>query len=157
MTRLAVKDALLDAQLLRTAGSAPYGGADLGECVAAARPGPGDRPGVPGTIPGLAAAAAARTLADTELAAGRTETARLAFFRAASYDRTAGVMLLGGPPDEPAGGGLRAADRRVPAGSGAAPAAPPEVVAIPFEDTTLPGYWFAPPTAPRTPGPLCWC
>ena len=98
MTRLAVKDALLDAQLLRTAGSAPYGGADLGECVAAARR-------VRGTDLGswhdswAAAAAAARTLADTELAAGRTETARLAFFRAASYDRTAGVMLLGGPPD----------------------------------------------------------
>jgi hypothetical protein len=30
MTRLAVKDALLDAQLLRTAGSAPYDGADQG-------------------------------------------------------------------------------------------------------------------------------
>jgi len=36
MTRLLLKDALLDAQLLRVAGSAPYGGADLGECLATA-------------------------------------------------------------------------------------------------------------------------
>jgi hypothetical protein len=36
MTRLALKDELLDAQLLRAAGSALYGGADPGECLAAA-------------------------------------------------------------------------------------------------------------------------
>ena len=140
MTRLAVKDALLDAQLLRTAGSAPYGGADLGECVAAARR-------VRGTDLGswhdswAAAAAAARTLADTELAAGRTETARLAFFRAASYDRTAGVMLLGGPPD----GRLAAAYTRQTESfrrGAALLARPPEVVSIPYEGTTLPGYFF---------------
>jgi hypothetical protein len=98
MTRIAVRDALLDAQVLRAAGSAPDGGADLGECLATARR-------VRGTGLGswhdawAAAAASARALAETELAAGRTETARLAFFRSASYDRTAGVMLLGGPAD----------------------------------------------------------
>ena len=30
-------DVLLDGQLLRTVGAAPYGGADIGECLAAAR------------------------------------------------------------------------------------------------------------------------
>lgn len=35
MTGLGVKNALLSAQTLRTAGSAPYGGADIGECLAA--------------------------------------------------------------------------------------------------------------------------
>ena len=35
--RLAVKDRLLDAQLLRVVGTAPYGGADVGEALAAAR------------------------------------------------------------------------------------------------------------------------
>jgi hypothetical protein len=31
VTRMILKDELLDAQLLRTAGTAPYGGADVGE------------------------------------------------------------------------------------------------------------------------------
>jgi hypothetical protein len=98
VTRFAVKDELLDAQVLRTAGAAPYGGADIGECLAAARQ-------VKGTDLGswhdawAGAAAAALTLAEAELAAGRAETARLAFWRSSSYDRTAGVMLMGIPPD----------------------------------------------------------
>ena len=33
VTHLALKDELLDAQLLRTVGTAPYGGADVGECL----------------------------------------------------------------------------------------------------------------------------
>jgi len=37
MTRLVLKDPLLDFQVLRAAGSAPYGGADSGECVATGR------------------------------------------------------------------------------------------------------------------------
>jgi hypothetical protein len=37
VTRFAVKDELLDAQVLRTAGAALYGGADIGECLATAR------------------------------------------------------------------------------------------------------------------------
>ncbi len=36
-TRLVLRDELLDAQLLRAVGAAPYGGADLGECLQAAR------------------------------------------------------------------------------------------------------------------------
>jgi hypothetical protein len=35
--RPALADELLDAQLLRTMGTAPYGGADVGECLATAR------------------------------------------------------------------------------------------------------------------------
>ena len=98
MTRFAVKDRLLDAQTLRTAGCTPYGGADIGECLAAAR-------SVRGTDLDswydAWSALAARTadLAEREAAAGRTETARLAFWRASSYDRNAGVMLLRAPLD----------------------------------------------------------
>ena len=140
MTRIAVRDALLDAQVLRAAGSAPYGGADLGECLATARR-------VRGTGLGswhdawAAAAASARALAEVELAAGRTETARLAFFRSASYDRTAGVMLLGGPAD----GRLAAAYGRQTETfrrGAALLARPPEIVSIPYQGTTLPGYFF---------------
>jgi hypothetical protein len=36
MTHFELKDELLDAQLLRTVGSAPYGGADVGECLSTA-------------------------------------------------------------------------------------------------------------------------
>ena len=40
------------------------------------------------------------TLAEAELAAGRLETAKDAFFRSSNYFRTAGVMLMGTPVDE---------------------------------------------------------
>ena len=88
MTRIGLKDALLDAQTLRTAGSAPYGGADIGECLAAA-----------GQVRGTdltswhdawaSTGARVLALAEGELAAGRTESARLAFWRSSSYYRTA--------------------------------------------------------------------
>jgi alpha-beta hydrolase superfamily lysophospholipase len=140
VTRFAVKDELLDAQVLRTAGAAPYGGADIGECLATARQ-------VKGTDLGswhdawAGAAAAALTLAEAELAAGRAETARLAFWRSSSYDRTAGVMLMGVPPDPRLAQAY--ARQTVAFRRGAALLAdPPQVVAIPYQDTTLPGYFF---------------
>ncbi len=98
MTRLGLKDELLDAQTLRAAGSAPYGGADIGECLAAA-----------GRVHGTdltgwhdawaSAAASALAVAEGALDAGQTESARLAFWRSSSYFRTAGVMLMGTPLD----------------------------------------------------------
>ena len=81
------------------------------------------------------------TLAEAELAAGRPETAKDAFFRSSNYFRTAGVMLMGTPVDER----LRATNGRQTEmfRKGAALLAqPPEVLAIPYEDTTLPGYHF---------------
>jgi len=92
MTRLVLKDPLLDFQVLRAAGSAPYGGADSGECVATGRR----------TTPAIWAARTAsgpqrggppRASAARAEAAGKRETARLAYWRASSYYRTAGVML----------------------------------------------------------------
>src|ERR1700722_9789723 len=99
VTRLALKDELLDAQLLRTVGSAPYGGADVGECLATAA----RLDGTDQTSWYDAWASRAEelvVLAESELTAGRTETARGAFFRASSYYRTAGVMLMAAPADE---------------------------------------------------------
>ena len=98
MTHFALKDELLDAQALRVAGTAPYGGADVGECLRAAA-------GVRGTdltswhTAWTLMAASALSLAESQQAAGRLHSARLAFFRASSYFRTAGVMLLGAPLD----------------------------------------------------------
>ncbi len=140
MTRLVLKDELLDAQLLRTVGATPYGGADVGECLAAAAE-------VQGT--NLAswhdawASVADRVgdLAESELAAGRIATAREAFFRASNYWRTAGVMLMGAPLD----GRLRASNTRQSElfRKGATLLAqPPEALAISYEGTTLPAYHF---------------
>jgi pimeloyl-ACP methyl ester carboxylesterase len=140
MTHLALKDELLDAQLVRTAGSAPYGGADLGECLAVAA-----------QIRGadlaswydawMRVAMAVSDLGESELAAGRAQTARGCFFRAASYVRTAGVMLMGAPIDERIVSSNALQTETFRRGA-ALLLSPPDVVTIPFEDTTLPGYYF---------------
>jgi alpha-beta hydrolase superfamily lysophospholipase len=149
VTHFAVKDELLDAQTLRTAGAAPYGGADIGECLATAT-------AVSGTD--LASWHAAWTstaetvlaLAESEQAAGRLESARLAFFRASSYFRTAGVMLMGVPLDPRL---VDSYERQASAfRSGALLLTePPEILEIPYQRTSLPGYFFraGPSRAPR--------
>jgi pimeloyl-ACP methyl ester carboxylesterase len=130
-------------------GYAPYGGADAGECLAAARR-------VSGT--GLAswhdawAAAAARltVLAEASAEAGQVASARSGFFRAANYFRTAGLFAMGVPLDPR----LSKAHRREVESfrQGAALlAVPPEIVEIPYEDSFLPAYYFraGPDGAPR--------
>ncbi len=147
MTHLALKDELLDAQLLRTVGSAPYGGADVGECLStAARIKGADLDSWHNEW--VSTAAATQTLAERALESGRTETARHAFLRASSYFRTAGVMLLAPPADERlvrAYAGQTVAFRR----AAALFAQPPEIVDIPFDGTPLPGYHFRPDADPR--------
>jgi alpha-beta hydrolase superfamily lysophospholipase len=147
MTHLALKDELLDAQLLRAVGCAPYGGADVGECLSTAAR-------IKGTDldswhnEWVSTAAATQTLAERALESGRTETARLAFLRASSYFRTAGVMLLARPADERL---VRAYAAQTEAFRRAAAlfAQPPEIVDVPFDGTPLPGYHFRPDAAPR--------
>ena len=138
--RLAMADELLDAQLLRTVGAAPYGGADVGECLATARTVQGtDLDGWYSAWTELATTTA--ELAESARAAGRVETARAAFFRASNYHRNAGVLLMGAPLD-PRLRSSNAAQTTAFRQGAALLAAPPEVVAIPFEGTTLPGYHF---------------
>jgi alpha-beta hydrolase superfamily lysophospholipase len=149
LTRLGLKDELLDAQTLRAAGSAPYGGADVGECLAAA-----------GRVHGTdltgwhdawaSAAASALAVAEGALDAGQTESARLAFWRSSSYSRTAGVMLMGTPLDSRLVQSNVAQTEAFRRGAALLPL-PPEIVAIPYQDTTLPGYFFraAPGPEPR--------
>src|SRR3954469_19751944 len=96
--KLAMDDELLDAQLLRTVGAAPYGGAGVGEWLAAARKVQGtDLDGWYSAWTELATTPA--ELAESARAAGRVETARAAFFRASNYHRNAGVLLMGAPID----------------------------------------------------------
>lgn len=142
MTTLVLTDELLDAQVLRTLGTAPYGGADIGECLAAAR-------AVRGTdldswySAWTATADRTRELAEKEAAADRRETARGAYLRACSYYRTAGVMLFDVPPDRRAVE-ADAAQRAMFTAAAALMDVPPERLAIPFEGTTLPGWFFRP-------------
>jgi len=140
MTRLGLKDELLDAQLLRAVGVAPFGGSDVGECLAAARRVRGDDLD---SWYGAWVAAAARTreLAETAEAAGQRETARLAWLRAVTYERTAGVMLLAPPLDDrlvESNARQSEAFRR----AGALMDVAPEWLEIPYEDTTLPGFFL---------------
>jgi hypothetical protein len=152
-----VRNELLDAQTLRAAGAAPYGGADIGECLAAAT-------AVRGTD--LASwqeawsstAAAVLALAESEAAAGRTQSARPAFFRASSYFRTAGVMLLAAPLDPRLVDSYARQTSCFRSGA-ALLAESPEILEIPYEGTTLPGYFFrvGPDPAPRWSGRAWSC
>lgn len=137
---LVLKDQLMDAQLMRAIGAAPYGGADIGEAIAAAR-----------TIDGtdldswydawVALGDRVTALATEAAIAGHTETARLAHWRASSYYRTAGVMLMGPGPDARWTESTHRQREAFRAGA-ALMAQPPELLSIPYESTTLPGYFY---------------
>lgn len=136
----AVKDDLFDAQTLRAASAAIFGGSDIYECIAIARRVKGDD---------LAswhdewkrAGDAAYSLGVTAEANGQGETARLAFLRACTYFRTAGSVYLEAPVDPRLVDSIarqREAFRRALAHF----PNPVEVVEIPFEGITLPGYHY---------------
>ena len=136
-----MKDELFQAQLLRALGYAPYGGADIAECLAVA-----DRITKVDTSLWYEQW---RALADRTCAAamdsrqsGDLASARGGFWRASNYFRTAGLFLLASPVDER----LRESHRREVETfrSGAALMdVPPEIVEIPSPDGPLPGYFFA--------------
>jgi hypothetical protein len=137
-----MKDELFQAQLLRAIGYAPYGGADAGECLAAA-----------GRITGTSldswhdvwAATAARVAgqAEASAAAGHIASARSAFFRAANYFRTAWLFTLGAPADPRLAEAHRQEVENFRRGA-ALLEVPPEIVQIPYEDSFLPAYFFRP-------------
>ncbi|WP_420123146.1 alpha/beta hydrolase family protein [Nakamurella sp.] len=140
MTRLLLKDELLDAQLIRAVGAAGHHGADLGEALQAVR--------------GLdesdldAWYAAWNTLGERVFAfaeeqerAGHRIAARDAFLRACTYLRTGGSMLYRAPVDPRM---VHSNTRQTEAFRRAAALldTPVETVQIPFEGTTLPGYFL---------------
>ena len=84
---------------------------------------------------------AALALGEREEASGHIESARNAYLRASNYHRNAGVMLLGTPLDPrlvASQGRQGAAFRRF----GALLERPPEILEIPYEGVSLPGYFF---------------
>ena len=140
MTRLLLKDELLDAQLIRAVGAAGHHGADLGEALGAVR--------------GLdeknldAWYTAWNTLGERVFAfaeeqerAGHRISARDAFLRACTYLRTGGSMLYRAPVDPRM---VQSNTRQTEAFRRAADLldTPVELVQIPFEGTTLPGYFL---------------
>jgi len=140
MTRLALKDPLLDFQVLRAAGSAPYGGADIGECIATARRvKPGDLDNW--YAEWVATAEASAALAARAETSGDRETARLAYLRASTYYRTAGIVLLR-PPLDPRLQDSNAKQTELFRRAGALMNRPPEALEIPYEQVSLPGYFF---------------
>lgn len=138
-------DELLEAQLQRAVMAASIGAADRDECIAVA----GRIGGVDldrwyeewRRVGDLAVADAERLIGlDDHGGASR------AFLRASTYYRTAGVMLYGTPVDPrliAANADQTDAFRR----ACALFPNPPSVVEVPYEGTTLPGYWFEPAPA----------
>jgi alpha-beta hydrolase superfamily lysophospholipase len=141
MTRLTFNDQLLDAQLVRVAGSAPYGGAELGECLATASR-IKERDLLSWFDEWSKTAESAARLGELHASRGDTESARLAFLRASNYHRNAGVMLYGTPLNPRL---VESNTRQTDAFRRACELMPipPQVIEIPYEQTVLPGYFFA--------------
>jgi alpha-beta hydrolase superfamily lysophospholipase len=138
---IAFRNPLFDGQLRRTIGHGTYGGAELGECLTTAgRVKDGDRESWYRAW--LSLADRTFSAAESSAACGHRESARCAFLRASNYYRTAYVFHLETPLPTLARDAYRRhrdAFRRATAEM----IRPPEQLAIPFEGTTLPGYFCA--------------
>ena len=137
---LVMHDDLFDAQFVRALAYSAQGGADLGECVETARRitrTDGDQ----WYAEWSATADRTVALAEASAGAGHLVSAREAYLRASNYYRTAALFLMGAPVDER----FRTASHRQTETFLAAARLmelPPDVVEIPYETTTLPGYFF---------------
>ncbi len=132
-------DPLFERFAFRALSHAPYGGADFGECFATASqitPGDGDS----WFRAWSATADRVCEIADACAAAGHAVSAREAWLRASNYHRTAWLPLFGAPVDPRL---VEAFDREAGAFARAAALMTPavEAVEIPYEGTTLPGYF----------------
>ena len=144
------KDPLFQAQWLRAASHASAGGADIGECLAAARQISEPDPtswfdAWYGLATNLLAAAT------TSYAAGRRISALNSYLRASNYFRTAYTFLIGAPVDSRVLDAYRhQRDTFTSAAALMVPSAQP--ISIPYGDTTLHGYLFR-ATSDATPRP----
>ena len=137
---LLMKDALFSDQMLRAMGHATYGGADVGECLATASR--IDR--VDSDLwydEWLRTAERAYASAQASEKAGDRVGARGAYFRASNYFRTAGLFLLEAPVPPRLVESHRREVESFRRGA-ALLDLPPEIIEIPYEGGTLPGYFF---------------
>lgn len=134
------QDAQFDFELSRTLGHAAYGGAELGECLATARR---VKEGDYDSWYDEWFTTGERLWQAGEIAekGGHPVSARDAYLRACNYFRTAEFFLHGDPNDPRI---RETSGRSVDSFHRAAPLLEPAVepVLIPYEDTTLPGYFM---------------
>ncbi len=138
--KVAFKDESFAFEFVRNLGFAYYGGSDIGEMMAAAaRIKEGDFESWFTEWDKLARRILSR--ADASLDAGHLESAREGYLRASTYFRTAEFYLHGDPADPRILSESRASQK---AYAKAAKLTGPtwEPVEIPYEGTTLPGYFY---------------
>jgi pimeloyl-ACP methyl ester carboxylesterase len=131
---------VFDAQLLRALAHAYYGGADVGECLSTAhriREGDFDS----WYNEWCQTADRIYAAAEQSRAAGDPVSAREAYLRASNYYRTAFIVFYASPVDPRL---VAAFDRQTECFRKAAALFSPafEPITIPFEGTTLPGYFY---------------
>lgn len=140
------RDSEFDYQLLRAMGLADYGGSTVGECLAASAV-IGDADTAAWTTAFGALAARVEADADACLAKGHRISARDHYLRASTYHRTA-EYYGEADPDSLSQHGRRS--RRCFEMAAALSEPPVEVVAVPFEGATLPGYLVVPASGQAT-------
>jgi len=128
-------------ETLRTAGFANYGGADLGEVIVTARAIPeGDE--AAWLKQWEATADRVARLGENALAAGHRVSAREAFLRASNYYRTAEFFKRAAPVGDADVARLSGRSTQTFIQAAQLLDTPFEIVEIPYEGTTLPGYLF---------------
>ncbi|NVZ37600.1 alpha/beta fold hydrolase [Pseudomonas sp. 21615526] len=128
-------------ETLRTAGFAGYSGADLGEVLMTAKAIPEGNEEA-WLREWEATADRVAGLAEHSLARGHRVSAREAFFRAANYYRTAEFFKRANPETDKDVARISNASREAFISAAQLLDTPFEIVSIPYEGTTLPGYLF---------------
>jgi len=139
---LVFEDQTFSFELLRTVGYAPYGGADIGECLVTASQ-IRERDFESWHEQWSKTARRVHALADSALQQGQRVSAREAYLRASNYYRTAEFFLHGNPHDPrilATWGTSRTTFRQAVKLMDT----PVEEVLIPYEGTFLPGYCYRP-------------
>ena len=138
--KVAFEDNSFAFEFIRNLGFTYYGGADVGEMMAVAgRITEGDFDSWFAEWDALARRI--RSRADTSLAAGHDVSAREGYLRASTYFRTA-EFYLHGDPDDPRILSTSRASQLAYAEAAKLSGPTWEAVEIPYEGTTLPGYFY---------------
>jgi pimeloyl-ACP methyl ester carboxylesterase len=128
-------------ETLRAAGFSNYGGSDLGEVLVTARQIP-DGNETAWLKSWKATAERVHGIARASLKQGHAVSAREAFLRASNYYRTAEFFQRRDPANDPEVSALSSASREAFISASRLLGTPFEIIKIPYEGTTLPGYLF---------------